>query len=156
MRLLSIDPGKRSLAWASWAHGRLTGAGLVTHKRRGWVGELHQMTLQVECLAGPVDVTVCEVPRIYPQERKKRPNDLIDLAVVTGACSRLGKGGRFETVTPQGWKGQTPKTISGERSLAALDPTELAILEATGKLGNHNVLDAVGIGLHWLEAHRER
>ena len=151
MNLLSIDPGKRSLAWALWTDGTLVAAELEKHKAKDWAGSIHEMAEGVDWSTGAIvpDLVLVELPRVYPHSRDKRPNDLIDLAAVAGACAALGP---LEFVHPRGWKGQTPKHISAARSRGKLTPKELGRVQT----GDHNVWDAVGIGLWYLEKERIR
>ena len=161
MNVLTIDPGKRSLAWALWMNGTLVAAGIEKHKEHRFekgiadlVWRIQVKTIEVDSPKGywlgplkdlhPVNVVV-ELPRVRPRERSKRPNDLIDLAAVAGACAALGP---LEFVHPETWKGQTPKGISQARSRQALSAAELAVMDG---VADHNVWDAVGIGIWFRE-----
>lgn len=157
MKVLSIDPGKRSLAWAFWVNGKLVKCGIIAHKLGPWEYHLAWMVDEVMRQIGLgtlFDMVIVELPRIYPHDRNKRPNDLIDLAAVAGACSAFL--GPLEFVHPRQWKGQTPKDISGHRTEAKLTYAEHEVLKASGKPRNHNILDAIGLGLWWLEEHNAR
>ena len=136
--ILSIDPGKRSLAYALWGHSRrLVKAGIVQHRHDPWWGKTAWMISQLPS----VDEVVAEFPKVYPYERRKSPNDLLPLAANVGACSALGE---LVLVTPQEWKGQMPKDVCHRRILQALGEDEVIGTK------NHNVMDAVGIGLWYL------
>ena len=144
--IISIDPGKRSLAWASWVGGELTSCRIERHKSDPWEAWIGQLVMSVKAWlpCDPAKVVV-ELPRIYPHDRTKNPNDLIDLAAVAGACSALGP---LEFVHPATWKGQVPKEICHARMKDKLSGKERVLL-----VNDHNVLDAVGIGLWYLERH---
>jgi len=146
MNILAIDPGKRSLAWAFFHHGELIECGFTNHRRAPFEVGTRDMLQSVDLPADP-DVVVIERPKIYPRNRNKRPNDLIDLALTAGACVIFGTP---VFVTPQEWKGQVPKEISGARTKKELSSAELLVLRRWNK--NHNVLDAVGIG-RWYVSH---
>lgn len=82
---------------------------------------------------------------IYPQS-KGDPNDLLRVAEVSGALAW-----DFTNVywyEARKWKGQVPKAVMGKRILKCLTEEELKVLGPLAK--NHNVLDAVGIGLYHL------
>ena len=162
MTVLTVDPGKRSLAWALWWAGNmpksLRDVGYIGRTLRdvGYIEwkdatefetPLHSLRLFV---AARPDLVVVEVPCIYPRERVKAPNDLIDLAVVAGACATLGP---LRLVRPAEWKGQTPKEICNARTRASLSAAEVKVLDGRlagiAKSKHHHVLDAVGMGLWW-------
>ena len=90
------------------------------------------------------DTIVVELPRSYPGSRVN-PGDLITLAYragqVVGRCR--GAFTKVRTLFPADWKGQTPKRVMNQRVLARLDEAERAAVA----MMDHNVLDAVGIGL---------
>ena len=150
MNLLSIDPGKRSLAWALWIGGDLWAADIERHKAKAWESKIPWLVDQVDVKTqvrfqvGLGHLVLVERPRIYPYERRVKPEDLLDLTMVAGACAALGP---FDCCFPADWKGQTPKKISNARSEAALTPEERARVGT----GDHNVWDAVGIGLWYLK-----
>ena len=94
-------------------------------------------------LSAVCDTLVIELPQVYQHGRSKGdPNDLIRVAFYAGSCTRIGHG-VLSTPTPAEWKGQTPKAICAERIKAVLAVHELVHLYKA----DHNVLDAVGIGL---------
>ena len=141
MNILAIDPGKRSIAWAWFVRGKLLECGFASHDKTPFEAGTRDMIQSVD-LPGTPDVVVIERPKIYPRDRDKRPNDLLDLALTAGACIVFGPP---VFVTPQQWKGQVPKKIHGERIRDELSAAERTVLRHWVK--NHNVLDAVGIGL---------
>jgi hypothetical protein len=142
MRILSIDPGKRSIAWALWQDKRLILCGFEKHTDDNWYeGTKQRMFQLLESIMLPNKIVV-ELPRMYPRDRNKRPNDLIDLATIAGMCGAFGE---TILVHPQKWKGQLPKHISAVRTLQKLSKEELIVVGELEK--NHNVMDAVGIGL---------
>lgn len=142
--LISIDPGKRSIAFAIWQHAGLQACGLARNQAKDFAEGIRPMVQEVadELMMIP-DHVVVELPRIYPTDRGKRPNDLIDLATVAGACTILGQA---EFVHPHQWKGQLPKSICTARTEATLNERELLLVTTR----DHNVMDAIGIGLWWL------
>lgn len=158
--MIAIDPGlrgcgvavfdvQRNLAWASWVRNPiLTGRGpdVWWHMADAIAAATAQMpwsTTQGLCL---------EMPKVYPGMPKTDLNDLLDLAGVLGAVvmhSALGHGPEPKWCYPQDWKGQTPKKVMNERVLLKLSEAEKArIVDAGSK--THNILDAIGIGLHFL------
>lgn len=107
---------------------------------------------------GPFDYpraprVLLEVPRIYPASRQKGdPNDLLALARIVGRLQEhyLAAGADVELVEPRTWKGTLPKEAMTERIRGRLSAAERARVAPVARSLEHNVLDAVGIGLHAL------
>ena len=170
-KLLALDPGLRECGVAVFAQGTLVDAGLVknTFRRGGGLDAIHEMVGLVTRRVregGPFDRVVVEVPQIYMIGKGKGdPNDLLALAQI-GACvgwalRAVGPKGNNEVVQvrPAEWKAQMDKDVCRRRILGThgvpgrLDELEMerlapALEEAGAK--DHNVVDAVGIGLHSL------
>lgn len=147
-RVIAIDPGRTS-GWARYVGHRLQDAGTFAEQAYplSW--------------AAP-SWLVIEVPRIYPGGRGKGdPNGLIQLALTVGEIRGhyRARGCRIVETFPSMWKGQTPKEIHHARVLAKLDAQELRALDPhrrratkTNPHGyDHNLLDAVALGLWFLE-----
>jgi hypothetical protein len=148
MKILGIDPHKRSIAWASFWCGELRDAGHVKAPQGPFEQGIRPMLSQVGEQIGVLhDIVVVEFPRIYAKDRGKRPNDLLDVAGVAAACFILGE--KLVFVYPRTWKGQVPKDITKHRSKEKLDHQERQILTPWEK--NDHVWDAVGIGQWYLE-----
>ena len=137
MNILAIDPGIDQ-GWATFVANVLTGCGLGVPFAPVYPHEVY-----IEC------------PQIYPAG-KGDPNDLIKLAIRVGHClaeaERSAGCLRTTLVYPRQWKGQTPKPVNHRRIRATLSASEIACLDrslvdVTNSL-QHNVLDAVGIGLY--------
>jgi hypothetical protein len=140
--LFAVDPGLRkdrpNLGWALFQKKKLVQASVEKSVRElPWMG--------ITCSA------IIEAPRWYPREHRIDTNDLLDLSVLVGEIK-----GRFESfnalvelVYPRTWKGTVPKDIHNKRVLAALNSEELKVLpkRPRAKDVDHNLLDAVGIGL---------
>ncbi len=60
---------------------------------------------------------------------------------------------RVKFLLPKEWKGQVPKDIMLDRIVNRLQPSERTLLEAQKfiKSKKHNVIDAIGLGLHMLD-----
>jgi hypothetical protein len=139
--IIAIDPGK-DLGWAVIREGKLSKAGLVKsdleHLEAKFVRAVPEYAF---------DVAVIEIPQVYQQTFwKGDPNDLISVAltagVVVAALSR--RGTKIELVKPHAWKGTRPKDVDNKFTEGLLSTEEAAAL---GKKRNHNILDAIGIGL---------
>lgn len=140
--LVAIDPGKRT-GWALFRHERLKVCGYVK-------------VIELDKIPSAPQVLI-EQPRWYPHERKIDLNDLLDLSVLVGEikenhCRRYAK---VKLVFPRTWKGSVPKPIMSQRIYKTLTAEERVLLPL--KRGHkvsksaldhdHNVLDAVGLGL---------
>lgn len=133
--LLTFDPGRRT-GWSKFVGQRLVAAGLLKAGRP----EL-----------GMPQQVVIELPRWYPHERKVDVQDLIELGVKVGWLKGFYRslGVEAELVLPTTWKGSVPKEIHNRRVLEALTEEELQIVprRPRAKDHDHNIVDAVGIGL---------
>lgn len=145
MKLLSFDPGTQKIGWASFENGRL----LLADKS----------DRNVEWMAGAPDLVLVEMPRWYPHERRIDVNDLLDLSVVVGEIrEHFRRLCKVEFVWPRTWKGTVPKEVMSQRIYEALTADEIARLpkravrrgrphKGNAKDVDHNILDAVGLGL---------
>lgn len=149
--VIAVDPGKRS-GWAIFVDGELVEAGT-------WP--------EADMLAGtPIvglapAIAVIELPVVYPKGYGKGdPNDMIKLAVLVGDLRGFYRRAGLETalVAPRTWKGTVPKRIHHERVLGALTPDERATLPRRPRARDfdHNMLDAVGLGLWQLTKEAQR
>ena len=141
--LATVDPG-RGLGWAIFRDSRLVASGLFDGT------DLVGVTLRLKSLYREhrPSMGVIEIPQVYQQRLQKGdPNDLIGVAVLAGvAVATMAPYCQAELVHPRVWKGQRPKDVDNRWTLSQLDADELAV---AGK--NHNVLDAIGLGLWQLK-----
>ena len=94
---------------------------------------------------GPAHAVV-ETPISYRGD--PRPNDILKVAVVAGACRA-----HFRTstgVSPSGWNHGRPKKITQARISELLSPEQRDMITAIRAGIRGNAWDAVGIGLHHL------
>jgi hypothetical protein len=150
--IVAIDPGKRS-GWAVFVDAALALAG-------AWP-EADMLDDALPMVGIAPAVAVIELPVIYPLGLGKGdPNDLITLALLVGDLRGYYRRAGLDValVKPRTWKGTVPKPIHNERVLGALTPDERALLPRYGrKRGfDHNMLDAVGLGLWQLAKERQR
>lgn len=148
--VIAIDPGKRT-GWALFDGGRLVEAGTCTEDEA------------LEAPPGaavPFGSCVIELPVVYPHGGKGDPNQLIGLAVFVGDLRGFYRRAGVDVVLvkPRTWKGTVPKAIHNRRTLAALTPEERAILPKRPRARDfdHNMIDAVGLGLWQLKRKQER
>lgn len=129
-RLISIDPGKCS-GVAIFDDGALTDA---------------YVTEQIEPVDHGAAQVVCELPRIYPTGKGKgNPNDLISVALSAGRLCALYPGTQY--VFPHSWKAQVDGDIMCQRILCFLSKPEATRFQVLPKSKEHNMIDAIGIGL---------
>lgn len=136
--LISIDPGVKYYAWATWVSGRLTNAG----------ADILADDFQ-RCAV--VDTLVVEKPQVYQTRSAKGPaSDLIDLAISVGRIIVTHPHDQLLTPLPREWKGQIPKAVHHTRIAMALTEAEKKIvLDACDKNKSRtkDIMDAVGLGL---------
>lgn len=104
---------------------------------------------------GRPDVVAIEVPQVYTAVRAKGdPNQLLPLYGIGAAIGALLPNARIVEYRPAQWAGQLPKTtkhreakqsLRGARIMSRLSETECLLVP-----DDHDVIDAIGIGLHHL------
>ncbi len=158
--LLAIDPGADS-GWSLFLGSTCVACGLGDPR----TSPRHRLS----------DITdvVIERPRIYPHD-KPDPNDILTLAIRAGEWGGVYRShANVRYVTPSEWKGSVPKAIHHARLVTKLSSDETALIQTVFRSGyrslkvrkimdrleappvplpmpkgkQHNVLDAVGIGL---------
>ena len=143
--LVAIDPGAKHLGWARFVDGVLSTCGLSKASMPG----AHADNVCEGSKHDRPDVVIVE--QMSPRDL---PNEADLLRVTETGCYVAGtlQPSTFRLVPARTWKGSVPKDIHHRRVRAKLSPVELARLER-GLEGvaprlQHNVLDAVGIGLY--------
>jgi hypothetical protein len=145
--LATIDSGSKAGA-AVWDTGELVFCRLVKEVQiqewQSWIANY--------CLQNDREVyrTVVELP-IYHTEGKSKvpPSSLIQLGFSAGRLVPA-QSLEVETIWPVTWKGSLPDEILYARIMSALTESEKALIPKLGQSLLHNVLDAIGIGLHTL------
>lgn len=137
--LLAIDPG-RVTGLALFRDGVLVAAN-TEHGDRIWSSK--------RLLCPDVDAVVIERP-VSRGGRGAPGDDLIALAIRAGRAAGPW-GDRVRWVRPDEWKGNLPKDLCWRRVSAALTQEEQRIADSTD---DHNVRDAIGIGLYTLRRWR--
>lgn len=168
--ILSVDPGLRKCGCALFVDGRLFAAGLVLgeleasmdHARtrgvvlRTMAEEVHGWAL-AKAYGVPIQHLAIEMPMVRDRRSQRAekagtdPKDIVHLAAIVGAI--VAAVPAPSTVwLPEEWKGQVPKPIHTARTLAKLTPEELARVPKRPRAHDidHNILDGIGIGLHYL------
>ena len=153
--LISVDPGSKLAGVAVWDDSELQEAFMV--KGSAWYDTAINVRRHFDAYY-PEEIwsgmqVIVERPQVYHQSKQVGdPNDLITISLMAGAVGiLLGEHGAIHTVLPQAWKGSVPKPAMVERIKARLSPDEVGRVELpSAKSLQHNVWDAVGIGLHHL------
>jgi len=147
--LISIDPGKAS-GVAQFRDGVLCAC------------DIYEIAKNEICLFS-LDVLVIEIPQVYPVRAwKGDPNDLIEVARIAGVWEGLFTSHNYRHmptsiidvvhVRPHEWKGNRPKDVDNAYTLSKLTDAERAVIDKAQipKSKLHNAIDAVGIGLWYL------
>ncbi len=133
--LLAIDSGA-NLGWAVFnpQTKQMEGCGLKNYPKEG---------------AKPLQRIVIERP--HTGRTRARACDILTLAIRAGEVGgvlRYLTGVEPEYIEPGKWKGQLDKKKGNRMVEAKLSPQEIAILNKIAKKSTqHNILDAIGIGL---------
>lgn len=162
MSTLALDPGLRGCGVAVFSdEGVLVECEYVRSgsKDADLEGALWMARAVKNAFPLPYKHLAVEWPQVYAGSKQKGdPNDLIALAAVVAAVVT-----RYASIVtrykPRDWKGQVPKEVIQARILGApgvagrLSAEEVAVFKdcACPKSLRHNVLDAIGIGLHFLD-----
>ncbi len=143
---LAIDPG-RCTGWCYLVDGRVADCGVANI-------EPYSATVVDHSIYQP-NRLLCELPEIYKSGEANPNISLTPLIVQVGrfiqyymSVYRASCG----TVLPKEWKGQMSKSVCRARIYLLLDERERKIVEARERSMSatraHNMIDAVGIGLH--------
>lgn len=169
--LLAVDPGLRHVGLALFNRGYLVKAALVQGDNTR-MRDLEAWTIMGSNVATWVDGEiprkrsreprihhlVCEKPQVYAHKGSTGADDLFQLVGVLGAVGMALDWAECTTATPRVWKGQVKKEIHHARVWKRLTEAEEALLEGCLSLIHpelqHNVLDAVGIGLWKLKRNK--
>lgn len=157
--ILTLDPGAKACGVALFKSKRLQSAWLARTKG-DWAEMARAVYFSVQARMGPhrldeISTIVIERPQVYVASRSKGdPNDLITLALIAGRVTGYFPKAAAIDRKPAQWKGQVPKEIQIERTRQKLSPAEKERIEKTPKSLEHNVLDAIGIGLRHVGRNR--
>lgn len=145
---MGIDPGLRHCGVALLRAGNVPLAGLVKNPEREARGPMAHLKMaeavskQLRAWGVPfADMSLAiEYPRIYPHsdQQKGDLNDIVELGGVVSAIVSWLAVEDVQVFYPQDWKAQVPKKVMTERIKKRAPWCESK---------DHNVLDAVGIGL---------
>lgn len=149
--LLTIDPGFRYFAYAVFSGRALACADLTrAEKAEDWDTWTRQppsftdLKGVVEAHEWATRAAVIEFPQVHRDT--PNPNDIVKLASACGAYTAILQALGFSVswVAPSEWKGTVPKDVMFKRILAKVTPDDYIRIR---KPKDHNVIDAVGIGL---------
>jgi hypothetical protein len=156
MKIVSIDPGVRGCGVAMFDEAGLCWARYLSNRAKTGDDYFAANFMASEVFYAVVDeepkFAIIECPMVYRgAQQKGAQSDIIAVAGVSYAtAARLAPVGvSCQRVFPYQWKGQVPKEIMLKRIESTLKAQELARIEKTPKSLRHNVIDAVGIGLHY-------
>ncbi len=144
MRVGGIDPGVHTVWWAYFE--KIDDRGFLFTKAGSFEHVSFWSTrARVQMLR--LDLVAVEMPQVYAGKAKGDNNDLIDLALVAGACAAGVEDALVPT--PRKWKGTMKKDAHNAKTLRALSRGEDALLQTIlagyAKGLHHNIIDAVGL-----------
>lgn len=152
--LLAVDPGLRGCGVALFSGQNLIRCAYLRGSKDAKDGAAWACMAQEVWEWAGADATriVSEFPKVYSAGKSKGdPEDLLQLAGVVGALSALFSG-TVQVVRPYEWKRQVPKDIMTSRIINRLTGPEGEVARhgMPARSYQHNVWDAIGIGLHAL------
>ena len=152
--ILSIDSGFRYFGYAVLTQDEILGAGLATNEQPSDTPSWPKSSFPPNFLSlayllndfvwAERPVALIEFPQVHRDT--PNPNDILKLSAACGAYTSLLQAAGFSVqwVSPREWKGNVPKSIMFKRILAKVREEEYPRIDNPK---NHNVIDAVGIGL---------
>lgn len=149
--LLAIDPGYRYFGYSIFCGPAIAKAGLSQADKAEdwdrWTGQPPNFLALTDIILNTEWSTkhaIIEFPKVH----RDTPNaeSIVRLASACGAYTALLQAAGFavEWVEPRAWKGTVPKDIMYKRILAKVPESEYTCID---RIHDHNVIDAVGIGL---------
>lgn len=145
LRALYVDPGKTYLGAALFCDRVLESAALLRGQKEDVSCVSVAQAVQEWLRGRKVDRVICERPSFWRQGGGRgNSNDILDLMATDGAVFALIPASMRLWAPVATWKGQVPKDVMCRRILTKLSVSERALL---GLTPDHNVVDAVGIGL---------
>ena len=153
--IMSIDPGLRGCGVAFFCEGPSVLDRAMYVRNPVKIGDdmmaIAEMGNAVANEAnrwGHVDLIVVEFPQVYAGSKSiGDPRDLLTLAAIDGYICGLVSCVEVRRYLPREWKGQVDPDAMIARIQGRLSPEEKARVDLCCKSLQHNIWDAVGIGL---------
>jgi len=147
MNILAIDPGKHYHYYSSWHNSKLMEYGKIDRNKLE----------TIKTLMEGHDLIYIEDQYISPK-RLKRPGDIIALIRASSELLTIAKLLKkpVSTVSPRKWQSAVLKAGKIDRKEIKRRSREEASKIAENKITNHNIADAICIGLyvtHILQLH---
>lgn len=153
--LVAMDPGLRDCWLAVFRDGLLLETWRVSNpekKARGpeaWLAMGRDVVDFIESRF-VVNHLVTEIPQVYGFGKQKGDqDDITNLSGIVGAVTMALNPKKVSHYYPREWKGQMPKEPCNQMVLDRLSESEKKAVAGYGAL-QHNILDAIGIGLKYL------
>jgi len=156
----SVDPGINHVGIAYWSDKTLVHATLIRNKapKKSSLSErVHWLSVAVRRYlnsphaepVSPCELAVIELPRTYKGKAAKGDanKNVVPLALVVGAL--IHHIPTVHLVWPNEWKGNMDADVFTERLRGKLTPEQRAATDWPPKSLDHNVIDAIGLGLWW-------
>lgn len=151
MRVLAIDPGLRACGVANFVDGVLDEASYLKADRVEGDGPdaWREMVATIDHMYVPPDLLVFEQPGAYKSDTARRT---LDLQGLIGVCGFMCGKWQMEAIRyrPREWKGTIPDEMINERIKSRLSESELGRVILPAKSYQHNVWNAIGVGLKYL------
>jgi hypothetical protein len=170
-KLVCIDPGTQRMGVAVFSNSYLEVSGVIVPDAKlqiAWRVQQIPMLLadwlgRHTSLSGRMFDVLVEFPEVYATGRKVNPRDVLWIAASVGAAlAAIPTARRVYDENPKDWKANLRKENGNANTFEALFPKEKALLH-TKRPGlprevassyDDNELDAIGMGLHFLERMR--
>lgn len=152
--MIAFDPGKcTGYAVLSAENQRLLECGALDFDKTCHSAFMLRLNRLLAIWHEHAELLVMEYPQVYTNEKQKgRQIDVVELAFIDGLIASYR--GRIWRIFPAQWKGQRTKRTKDVQASAtrkALTEAEIEVLsrdlQPYKKSLQHNIMDAVGIGL---------
>ncbi len=150
MTLISIDPSTKRPAVALWEDGILTETFYLRSDLKN-TPDVFELVSEL-AFSHYADEVAIEMPEIYAGSKVSKAG-LMKLAFHAGfSAGVFHVPGRTKIYPylPKEWKGQVPKEVMSPRIMGRLSKDEAAKVLTLTKTFQHDLHDAVGIGLYHL------
>lgn len=151
MKLLAIDPGIRGCGVAYFLGQDLIEASYVKNPVTKGNDPEAVRSMAYAINTHLVANLAVEIPRVYQGSKQKGdPNDLLPLAAICCSVATLLPNAKVTGYYPRDWKGTVDPDVMTQRIQGRLTGREATNVISVGRSLDHNIWDAIGIGLHYL------
>lgn len=144
------DPACKHLAMAFFSGRTLVRTQHFRSKLKGRIaaaGDVAQMAKSFCAGMGGVSILRLEQPSVWGRNGRGDANDILGLVYMNATVAEVLAVPDTALIPVNDWKGTVPKDVMNKRVWGRLTVAETALFPK--RAPNHNVLDAIGLGLYY-------